>query len=84
VGVFGLPDEFTGEQVAAWVQLHEGETVGEQEIRDFCREHLAHFKVPSRIRFVTDFPMTVTGKLQKYRMRELEEERDRASPSASA
>jgi fatty-acyl-CoA synthase len=71
--VFGVPDEFYGEQVVAWVQLHPGERADEGEIRDFCRERLAHFKVPVRVRFVGEFPMTVTGKLQKFRMRELEE-----------
>jgi fatty-acyl-CoA synthase len=84
VGVFGIPDAFYGEQVAAWIQLHEGETLEEREIRDFCGERLAHFKVPTRIRFVSEFPMTVTGKLQKYRMREMEEENGPASPPVPA
>jgi fatty-acyl-CoA synthase len=84
VGVFGIPDAFYGEQVAAWIQPQEGETLGEQEIRDFCRERLAHFKVPTRIRFVSEFPMTVTGKLQKYRMREMEEEGGPPSPPSPA
>jgi fatty-acyl-CoA synthase len=71
VAVFGLPDEFYGETVAAWIQLHAGEAATEEELREFCRAHLAHFKIPSTIRFVEEFPMTVTGKLQKYRMREI-------------
>jgi fatty-acyl-CoA synthase len=71
VAVFGLPDEFYGETVAAWIQLHAGESVTGEELREFCRAHLAHFKIPSTIRFVEEFPMTVTGKLQKYRMREI-------------
>jgi len=71
VAVFGLPDEFYGEIVAAWIQLHAGEGMSEDELRDFCRAHLAHFNVPHSIRFVDEFPMTVTGKLQKFRMREI-------------
>jgi fatty-acyl-CoA synthase len=72
--VFGFPDPFYGEDVAAWIQLHEGETATDDEIREFLRDHLAHFKVPKRIRFVHEFPMTVTGKLKKFRMREVETE----------
>jgi len=71
VAVFGVPDEFYGEQVMAWVQLHAGEQMSEVELRDFCKGSLAHFKVPAYIRFVDEFPMTVTGKLQKFRMREI-------------
>ena len=70
-GVIGIPDEFYGEQVMAWIQLHTGEIVTEEEIRSYCRDRLAHFKVPAVIRFVEAFPMTVTGKLQKFRMREM-------------
>jgi fatty-acyl-CoA synthase len=68
--VFGLPDERLGEMVAAWIELHAEATMTEAEVRDFCKQGLAHFKVPKHIRFVTEFPMTVTGKLQKFRMRE--------------
>jgi len=71
VAVFGIPDEFYGEEVAAWVELHAGEAVEESELRDYCKERIAHFKVPKYIRLVDEFPMTVTGKLQKFRMREL-------------
>ncbi len=70
--VFGLPDERLGETVAVWIELHAGAAMTEAEVRDFCKEGLAHFKVPAHIRFVTEFPMTVTGKLQKFRMREAE------------
>ncbi|ATX82454.1 fatty-acyl-CoA synthase [Mariprofundus ferrinatatus] len=70
VAVFGVPDDFYGEEVAAWVELHAGEVMREDELRCFCREQLAHFKVPHYIRFVDAFPITVTGKLQKFRMRE--------------
>ena len=70
--VFGVPDEFYGEEICAWVELHPGETMSEDELREYCGEGLAHFMVPKYLRFVTEFPMTVTGKLQKFRMRESE------------
>jgi len=73
--VFGIPDEVMGEEVMAWVQLHAGETAGEEEIRQYCGSSLAHFKVPRFIWFVDEFPTTVTGKLQKFRMREIALER---------
>jgi len=69
--VFGVPDELYGEEVMAWVQLHPGETMTEQEIQDFCRDNLAHFKVPRYVWIVDEFPMTVTGKLQKFKMQEI-------------
>ncbi|MHB9119518.1 MAG: AMP-binding protein [Burkholderiales bacterium] len=69
--VFGVPDDFYGEQVMAWLQLRPGAAATEAEIRAYCREQLAHFKVPHYIWFVEEFPMTVTGKLQKFRMREM-------------
>jgi fatty-acyl-CoA synthase len=68
--VVGVPDPKFGEEVAAWIRLHEGKTATEQEIREFCKGKLAHFKIPKYIRFVEDFPMTVTGKVQKYVIRE--------------
>jgi fatty-acyl-CoA synthase len=71
VAVFGVPDEFYGEQVAAWLQLHAGQEMSEEEVREFCEGQIAHYKIPAYIRFVSEFPMTVTGKLQKFRMREL-------------
>ena len=71
VAVFGIPDEFYGEEVMAWVKLHAGEEATDNELRDYCREQIAHFKVPKHISFVDAFPMTVTGKLQKFRMREI-------------
>jgi fatty-acyl-CoA synthase len=71
VAVFGIPDEFYGEEVAAWIQLHHDTEMSEDEVRDFCNGHIAHFKIPKYIWFVDDFPMTVTGKLQKFRMREM-------------
>ena len=71
VAVFGIPDEFYGEEIMAWIQLHAGETATEDEIRAFCKGNIAHFKIPKYIWFVDEFPMTVTGKLQKFRMREI-------------
>jgi fatty-acyl-CoA synthase len=70
VGVFGIPDARYGETVMAWVQLHAGEQATEAEIRDYCKGKIAHFKIPQHVWFVDEFPMTVTGKLQKFRMRE--------------
>jgi fatty-acyl-CoA synthase len=77
VAVFGIPDDFYGEEVMAWVELHAGESLTEEELRDFCRGYLAHFKIPKTIWFVNEFPMTVTGKLQKFRMREMAMEKMR-------
>ena len=71
VAVFGIPDEFYGEEVMAWVMLHPGQSMDEEELREFCRDQIAHFKIPKHIWFVDEFPMTVTGKLQKFRMREM-------------
>lgn len=71
VAVFGVPDELYGEEVMAWIQLHAGEKCDESEIKDFCKGKIAHFKVPKFIWFVESMPMTVTGKLQKFRMREI-------------
>ncbi len=71
VAVFGIPDEFYGEEIMAWILLHEGETASEEEIREYCKSKIAHFKIPKYIWFVDEFPMTVTGKLQKFRMREI-------------
>ncbi|MDH3846272.1 MAG: AMP-binding protein [Gammaproteobacteria bacterium] len=68
--VVGVPDPKFGEEVAAWIKLHEGQTASESEIREFCKGRLAHFKIPTYIRFVDEFPMTVTGKVQKYLIRE--------------
>ena len=70
VQVFGLPDSKYGEELCAWVKLREGAALTEDEVRDFCRGQIAHYKIPRYVRFVTDFPMTVTGKMQKFLMRE--------------
>jgi fatty-acyl-CoA synthase len=70
VEVFGVPDPKYGEELCAWIKLHEGRTLTEQDVRDFCDGQISHFKVPRYIRFVEDFPMTVTGKVQKFQMRD--------------
>jgi fatty-acyl-CoA synthase len=70
VQVFGVPDERLGEEVCAWVQLHPDQEMVEQELKDFCKDQITHFKIPRHIRFVEEFPMTVTGKMQKFVMRE--------------
>jgi fatty-acyl-CoA synthase len=72
VQVIGVPDERYGEQVCAWVMLKEGASVDEEGLREFCRGKIAHYKIPHYIRFVDSFPMTITGKIQKFKMRELE------------
>jgi fatty-acyl-CoA synthase len=72
VYVVGLPDQRLGETVCAWIRLNPGQTATEEEIRDFCREKIAYFKVPKYIRFVDNFPMTVTNKVQKHLIREHE------------
>lgn len=70
VQVIGVPDERFGEELCAWVRLRPGAELTEDELRAFCRDKLAHFKIPRYVRFTDDFPMTVTGKIQKFRMRE--------------
>ena len=69
VQVFGVPDKRFGEELCAWIKLRAGETLTEDDVRAFCKDQIAHYKVPRYIRFVGDFPMTVTGKMQKYLMR---------------
>ena len=71
VQVIGVPDERFGEEVMAWVMLKPGESAEPEEIREFCRGKIAHFKVPRYVRLTEEFPMTVTGKIQKFRMREM-------------
>ena len=65
-----MPDPRYGEELMAWVKLRPGATVSEDDLRGFCRGRIAHYKVPRYIRLVDAFPMTVTGKVQKYLMRE--------------
>ena len=70
VQVFGIPDQRFGEQVCAWIKLREGASLTVEDIKAYCRDQITHFKIPHYIRFVDDFPMTVTGKMQKFLMRE--------------
>ena len=70
VQVIGVPDEKYGEEIMPWVKLREGEAATADEIRDYCRGKIAHYKIPRYVRFVDAFPMTVTGKVQKFLMRE--------------
>jgi len=75
VQVIGIPDERYGEEIVAWVKCHPGHDVDEEELKAFCKGKIAHFKVPRHFLFVEAFPMTVTGKVQKFRMREISLER---------
>ncbi len=70
VQVVGLPDKRYGEELCAWVVIKPGKTLTEDDIRNFCKGQIAHYKVPRYIRFVSGFPMTVTGKIQKFRIRD--------------
>jgi fatty-acyl-CoA synthase len=70
VQVCGVPDLKYGEELCAWIVVREGETLDEEEVKAFCKGQIAHYKVPKYIRFVETFPMTVTGKIQKFRIRE--------------
>jgi fatty-acyl-CoA synthase len=70
VQVVGLPDKKYGEELCAWIIVKPGQTATDTEIRDFCKGQIAHYKVPRYIQFVTEFPMTVTGKIQKFKIRD--------------
>ena len=70
VQVVGVPDARYGEEVMAWIQLRDGADTTAEEIKDFCRGAIAHYKVPRYIKFTDGFPMTITGKIQKFKMRE--------------
>ena len=72
VAIVGLPDRKLGEVVAAWIRLKSGQSMTAEEVQAYCQGKIAHFKIPQHIRFVDSFPMTVTGKLQKFRIRESE------------
>ena len=70
VHVFGVPDVKYGEEVAAWIKLRLESKLTEDDVRIFCNGKISHQKIPKYIKFVDTFPMTVTGKIQKFRMRE--------------
>jgi len=71
VNVFGVPDEKYGEEIAAWIKIRKGSSIKEEDIKKYCKGKISHQKIPRYIKFVDEFPMTVTGKIQKFRMREL-------------
>jgi fatty-acyl-CoA synthase len=75
VQVVGLPDKRYGEELCAWIIVKPGQTATEDEVRDFCKGQIAHYKVPKYIQFVAEFPMTVTGKIQKFKIRDEMKER---------
>ncbi|SDJ63817.1 AMP-binding protein [Billgrantia gudaonensis] len=70
VQVIGVPDEKYGEEVMAWVKLSDGQQLTADELKEFCKGQIAHYKIPRYVKFVDEFPMTVTGKIQKFKMRE--------------
>jgi fatty-acyl-CoA synthase len=70
VQVIGVPDERFGEEICACIRLRPGQSASAEEVREFCKGHIAHFKIPRYVTFVDDFPMTVTGKVQKFKLRE--------------
>ena len=70
VQVFGVPDEKMGEEVCAWIQLNDEFELTDEDVKAYCRDQITHFKIPRHIRFVTEYPMTVTGKIQKFVMRD--------------
>ena len=69
--VIGLPSEKYGEEIMAWIKPNEGVTLTEEELRDFCKERIAHYKIPKYWKFVSEFPMTISGKIRKVEMREI-------------
>ncbi len=75
VQVVGVPDQRFGEELVAWIRPSSDAVVTVSDVRAFCTGKLAHFKIPRYVQLTDDFPMTVTGKVQKYRMRELSIER---------
>lgn len=70
VQVIGVPDQKYGEEICAWIKLRDGEQASAEEIREFCKGQIAHYKIPRYVEFVPEFPMTITGKIQKFVMRE--------------
>ena len=75
VQVFGVADDRYGEELCAWIRVRAGETLTPEEVRGFCEGQIAHNKIPRYVEFVEAFPLTVTGKAQKFLMRQAVEER---------
>ncbi|MGH3147402.1 MAG: AMP-binding enzyme, partial [Rubrobacter sp.] len=73
--VYGVPDERYGEQIAAAIQKRPGSELTEEEVKEYCRDNIARFKVPIYVDFVEGYPMTASGKIQKYKLRESAVER---------
>ncbi len=71
VEVIGVPDRKYGEQVAAWIVLEEGSALTAEQVQKFCEGKIARFKIPRYVKFVEQFPLTISGKVQKFRMREI-------------
>ncbi|MGI9518185.1 MAG: AMP-binding protein, partial [Pirellulaceae bacterium] len=92
VSVVGVPDDRYGEELCAWIKLQQGSTSREKDIRVYCQQNISHQKVPKYIRLVQEFPLTVTGKIQKFKIREamvqelglVERSPARSSPSGAA
>ena len=74
VQVVGIPDAKFGEQVMAWIIARPGSGLTAEAVREFCRGRIAHYKVPAYVAFIDEFPMTVTGKVQKYKLKEMGQE----------
>jgi fatty-acyl-CoA synthase len=70
VAVVGVPDEKFGEELCAWITLASGQSASEDDIKAFCNGQIAHYKIPRYVRFVSEFPLTVTGKVRKFEIRE--------------
>lgn len=84
VSVVGIADERFGEEVCAWIKVHASHQLGEDDVRAYCAGRIAHYKVPKVIRFVDEFPMTVTGKIQKFEIRKLMEQEAASKLGAAA
>lgn len=69
--VIGVPDQKTGEEVCVFVRIEKGKEMNSQKIKEFCKGKLAHFKIPKYCRVVTDFPKTLSGKVQKFQLKEM-------------
>jgi fatty-acyl-CoA synthase len=84
VQVIGVPDTRYGEEVCAWVMVRAGQTLTIEQLREFCADKIAHHKIPRYLRLTDEFPMTVTGKVQKFKMRDMSiEELDLQSAAAT-
>ena len=68
--VVGVPDKRVGEEICAWIKLKSGETMSEEEAKNFCKGNIAYFKIPKYIKFVDSFPINATGKVQKFKIQE--------------